>query len=195
MTANVRVALALARRGVPVLPLHEPHEAGTPDVSCSCRRADCVSVGKHPRTSHGLADASRDPDAIAAWWTRWPTANVGAVTGVKFDVLDVDGPTGLCSLARLVAAGKVPDVIATVVTGRPFSWHLLVAVTGAGNRAAMLPGVDYRGAGGYVVAPPSLHASGRRYQWQAIEPVEPVERRRIRAACQRGIVAVEGAAA
>jgi len=186
-------ALALARRGVPVFPLHEPLEAGTATVSCSCGRRDCTSVGKHPRTPHGLADASTDLAVITAWWDRWPTANVGARTGVKFDALDVDGPPGLCSLARLVAAGKVPDVLATVVTGRSFSWHLLVAVTGAGNRAAMLPGIDYRGQGGYVVAPPSLHASGRRYQWQVVEPLEPAEHQRILAACQRGLV--EGATA
>jgi hypothetical protein len=43
--------------------------------------------------------------------------------------------------------------------------HLYVAATGAGNRARLLPGVDWRGAGGYVVAPPSLHASGERYRW------------------------------
>ena len=187
-------ALALARRGVPVLPVHEPVGAGTPAVSCSCGRPDCASVGKHPRTPHGLADASVDPDVIEAWWRRWPAANVGARTGVRWDVLDIDGPAGLCSLAQLVAANKVPDVIATAVTGRPWSWHLLVPVTGAGNRAAMLPGVDFRGRSGYVVAPPSLHPSGRRYQWQNIEPVDPVEHQRILAACQRGL-RVTGAAA
>jgi hypothetical protein len=185
--------LALARRGVPVLPLHEPVGAGTPDVSCSCRRADCTSAGKHPRTVHGLADASTDPDVIAGWWRRWPTANVGACTGVKFDALDLDGPPGLCSLAQLLDAGRVPDVLATVVTGRSFSWHLLVPPTGRGNRTAVLDGVDYRGRNGYVVAPPSLHASGRRYAWQAIEPVGPAEHRRILEAAHRGIV-VTGAA-
>jgi hypothetical protein len=44
-------------------------------------------------------------------------------------------------------------------------WHLYVAPTGHGNRVAVLPGVDWRGARGYVVAPPSWHASGQRYRW------------------------------
>ncbi len=187
-------ALALARRGVSVLPLHEPVDAGTPTVSCSCRRGDCTSVAKHPRTGHGLADASTDPDVIEGWWRRWPSANVGACTGVKFDVLDIDGPQGLCSLAQLVDAGRVPDVIATVVTGRSFSWHLYVPATGRGNRAGMLPAIDYRGQNGYVVAPPSLHPTGRRYAWQDIEPVGPAEHRRILEAAHRGLV-VTGTAA
>ena len=44
-------------------------------------------------------------------------------------------------------------------------WHLLYAPTGLGNRVGLLPGVDWRGRGGLVVAPPSIHASGRPYRW------------------------------
>jgi hypothetical protein len=44
-------------------------------------------------------------------------------------------------------------------------WHLLYAPTGLGNRVGLLPGVDWRGHGGVIVAPPSIHASGRAYRW------------------------------
>lgn len=60
-----------------MLPLHTP--AG--DGSCSCRKPDCGSPGKHPRTAGGLKDASTDPEAIRRWWRMWPDANIGIVTG------------------------------------------------------------------------------------------------------------------
>jgi hypothetical protein len=44
-------------------------------------------------------------------------------------------------------------------------WHLWFAATGAGSRAGILPGVDWRGRDAIVVAPPSLHACGLRYRW------------------------------
>lgn len=44
-------------------------------------------------------------------------------------------------------------------------WHHYLAASGAGNRAGLLEHVDWRGRGGYVVAPPSQHVSGTRYRW------------------------------
>jgi hypothetical protein len=44
-------------------------------------------------------------------------------------------------------------------------WHLWFHPTGFGNRVHLLPGLDWRGAGGYVVAPPSVHATGGDYRW------------------------------
>ena len=74
-------ALAYARRGWPVFPLHHPI-----NDRCSCEKPDCGDVGKHPRyhkadLQHGLRDATTDPEQIRRWWTRWPQANIGMVTG------------------------------------------------------------------------------------------------------------------
>ena len=156
-TQLLQAALSYAAVGMPVLPLHNPTAADT----CSCRRA-CESIGKHPRLQHGLRDASTDPEQLRRWWSMWPQANVGLVTGVVMDVCDVDSPEGLQGLLDLLGEGAVTGP--TVATGSG-GWHAWFAPTGLGNRVGMLPGVDWRGIGGYVVAPPSLHATGRRYRW------------------------------
>jgi len=167
-------ALAYGDLGWPVLPLHSPVGGG-----CSCGRADCGSPAKHPRTAHGLDDATTDPTTIMAWWARRPTANVGLRTGVAFDVCDIDGPEGLDAL-NIARAGVGITWGPEARTGGG-GWHLLFEPTGAGNRAAMVPKVDWRGRGGYIVAPPSLHISGRRYEWAEEigagrdEPLEPLE--------------------
>lgn len=158
----LHAALGYAARGWPVLPLHHTVTIGTKSgagrARCSCGSARCESQAKHPRTPHGLRDASTELDVISAWWRRWPMANVGLVTGVNFDVLDVDG---LDALDRLDSDAGITGPMA--LTGRGVHW--LVEATGAGNRAGILPGIDWRGRGGYIVAPPSRHASGRCYTW------------------------------
>lgn len=171
------VALDLAGRGWPVLPLHEPTSYGPPTgddrARCSCQRDDCRSQGKHPRTIHGLADATTDADVIRGWWERWPTANVGLATGTAFDALDLDGPAALAAIA---AAGSDADPMVgpMVATGR--GWHVYIEAGGTKNRAAVLPGVDWRGIGGYVVAPPSIHATGTPYRWEdQLGPDTPLE--------------------
>src|SRR5262249_53248813 len=102
-------------------------------------------------------------DQVDEWWTRWPQANVGIVTGKISGVvvLDADGDEGLASLKTL----NTPATTWLSRTGR--GWHQWFAHPGVmiSNRAGVRPHLDVRGDGGYVVAPPSLHASGRRYEW------------------------------
>lgn len=119
--------------------------------------------GKTPVTKHGLHDATIDPDQITTWWQRWPDANIGLRTGITFDVLDVDAPDGWTSLAVLRSDGLIPTTIAYALTPRKGA-HLYVPVTGRGNRAGFLPGLDWRGDGGYVVAPPSRSPAGT-WEW------------------------------
>jgi hypothetical protein len=151
-------ALAYARRGIPVLALHNPR----PEGGCSCGRSGCDRPGKHPRLPHGLTEASTDPRRLDLWWSRWPEANIGLRTGVIMDVVDVDTDEGGHALRHLVG-GAMP-VCPLVRTGGG-GWHLWLDPIGYGNRVRLLPGVDWRGAGGYVVAPPSRHARGTAYRW------------------------------
>lgn len=145
-------ALRYAARGWRVLPLHTPSPTG-----CSCRRSDCASVGKHPRTDHGVLAATTQTDMIRVWWRTWPDANVGIATGGTLVVLDVDGAVG-----RAALRGRILPPTPTVVTGG--GWHAYYGTSAPlPSRVALLPGVDVRGIGGYVVAPPSLHATGHRY--------------------------------
>lgn len=139
-------ALWYASVGIPVFPL---------------KPADKV-----PFTKHGFQDATTNETVIREWWARMPSANIGAPTGLRFDVIDVDGWEGHRAAAE---AGIVfPEQIGVVLTPRPGGLHRFIAPTGAGNRAKMMPGIDYRGQGGYVVMPPSFVRTPEyegHYEW------------------------------
>lgn len=176
----VEAALAYARRGWPVFPCHHPVPGG-----CSCRSPGCASAAKHPRTKRGLHDATTHPEVIARWWRAWPRANVAIRTGAGraagargLVVLDVDPlHGGEASLDRLLAThGPLPST-RVVRTGND-GVHLYFCHPGgtvansAGTRLG--PGLDVRGDGGYVIAPPSMHATGATYRWGTIRDLAPV---------------------
>jgi hypothetical protein len=153
--ALLAAALRYAAAGIAVMPLHTPTPNG-----CTCRQGrECGSPGKHPRLRHGLLDASTDRSLVRTWWTRWPNANIGVATGTVFDVCDVDTNDGLRLILDVLDTIRPPGPL--VRTG--YGWHLWSAPTGLPSRVAFLPGVDWRGRGGSVVVPPSLHPTGHRY--------------------------------
>jgi hypothetical protein len=156
-------ALAYARRGWPIFPVHTAR-AG----QCSCGHPACDRVAKHPRTEHGLKDATTSTSAIVEWWTRWPEANIGLPTGGHFAVLDVDPKIGGDEALRALEAthGTLPPTWRCQTGGG--GTHLYFApVPGLRNSASLLgPGLDIRGDGGYLIAPGSTHASGRDYVWE-----------------------------
>lgn len=166
----LEAALAYAARGWGVVPLHHPVGG-----ACSCGNPGCSSPAKHPRTRHGLKDASTDPETIRRWWERWPNTNVGIVTGATSGlvVLDVDprhgGDESMEALEKEHGALPTTPGSATGGGGR----HILFAHPGgivrsrAGIRVndADANGLDTRGDGGYIVAPPSIHKSGQHYRW------------------------------
>ena len=122
--------------------------------------------GKAPYTINELKNASTDHAVIDKWWSRWPDANIELVTGEHFDVLDVDGEEGTQAFkAEADAHGIDLANIPRVITGRG-GRHLYLAPTGNGNRVNLLPHVDWRGVGGYVIAPPSVHENGNTYTWK-----------------------------
>lgn len=123
----------------------------------------------------GFKDASRDVMATARRWREQPYANVGIATGAVsgFWVLDVDGPEAEAALDVLVAQhGEIPETVEQQ-TGRGrhlcFLWpEACAAGDGVHNSAGQIgPHIDVRGCGGYIVAPPSVHPSGRVYAWNA----------------------------
>lgn len=168
-------AIRLATGGHYVLPLHGIGQGGR----CTCGRS-CSSPGKHPRLAHGLHEASAEPSIVAGWWRRWRTANVGLATGHGgLFVLDVDGPEGEETLARLERDHEPLPVTRWVRTGSGgrHAYMRLPSGVDLGNSARKLgPGLDTRGNGGYVVCPPSNHVSGGVYQWLNQERAAVVRR-------------------
>src|SRR5712692_5206036 len=127
-----------------------------------------------PLAPRGLLDATTDTETIRHWWTTAPDANVGIRTGAVsgFVVLDVDPRhEGDDSLWELQGRHqRLPDTIMALTGGGGSHW--LFAHPGQGvvirNATSLggLPGLDVRGDGGYIVAPPSWHPNGRRYEWE-----------------------------
>ena len=168
MTPDMRTAaLSYAQRGWPVLPLHNPAANG-----CSFHRGlTCTAVGKHPRTKHGLSDATTDQTRIEGWWDRWPDANIGILTGAEsgllvIDIDNKDGRQGGDNLAALASRfGGLPATL-TATTGN--GQHLFFSHPGidvSNSAGTLATGIDVRAERGYVVAAPSLHANGSRYAW------------------------------
>ena len=151
----VEHALAYARMGFAVFPV--------------------CSANKKPHTPHGCKDAKTDPGAIKYWWSRWPDASIGIATGsashglVVID-LDQDENKGLDGYSELEnwqrENGELPETWRSI-TGRG-GYHLFFYSNDKSyqNRAGLLDGIDVRGEGGYIIAPPSLHPNGRRYEWE-----------------------------
>lgn len=125
----------------------------------------CRARHKTPLTKHGVHDATVDELQIAAWWNKWPDANIGIATGEGVLVLDVDGAEGEETLAALEAVhGPLPVTPEqTTGKGRHLFFHVEVETRNTSRRLGA--GLDTRGDGGYVIAAPSIHPSGRRYAW------------------------------
>lgn len=165
-------ALAYAARGWRVFPLREKDK--TPKIRSAHPQGDPlngVCRGECGREGHGCHDATTDEAKIRKWWGKWPDANIGIATGAGsgVDVLDLDctndvKDNGLAVLTNLEAVyGQIHAP--TVVTGGGGQHLYFEHADGVQNRAKMLPGIDVRGDGGYVVAPPSTHKSGSSYTW------------------------------
>lgn len=186
--ALARAARWYGRQGVAIFPLapgtkkplfRKVHETVEEQKECA---------GQCGKDGHGLYDATTDPNTINRWWTANPQANIGLRTGLQVDVIDVDGPRGILTYSQQIVHGGCPEgccddghcpgdggatmrelageVLAVAQTrGENGGLHLYVRPTGDANGANILPGIDYRGDGGYVVAPPSRGQLGI-YMWQ-----------------------------
>lgn len=155
-------ALAVAARGWPVFP--------------------CSPNDKRPFTEHGFEDASTDPDQIRRWWTKWPKAMVAVPTGTPIGAFVVDlDPKGEATAEGLL--GVIESTIGEILPPGPRvrtprgGLHLYFSLDpelAIGNRANMVPDVDVRGTGGYVIVPDSVRSGaravkdgcdGKAYEW------------------------------
>ncbi len=139
---------------------------------CLCGNPDCISPGKHPSTKHGLRDASNDPDVIVNLFKGKVSPNLGIATGPVSGifVLDVDGPMGEASLAKFP---PLPETLtSTTGRGRHLFFRYPEGIKVFTRSSKFASGLDVRGEGGYVVAPPSAHYSGVTYQF--LDPEVPI---------------------
>ena len=140
----------------------------------------CHPRTKRPLTTNGYRDASTDTSIVQCWWSRWPKAMIGAPTGAAMGafVLDLDagvdeetGETFDCDqLQRELQATLGHDLPRTSCASTPRGGrHLYFALPPSKsirNRAGVIPRVDVRGEGGYVIVPPSRRIDGKAYAWE-----------------------------
>ena len=116
---------------------------------------------------------------IRTWWKKFPNANLGIVTGAVSGIVvvdvDIDKEKGINGFDTIKEKKLTLPATPTVRTGRGgchyYFRHPEGEISNFQNRDD-LRGIDLRGDGGYVVAPPSIHETGRRYEW--IIPLEKV---------------------
>ncbi len=145
-----QAALIYAQAGWPVFPL--------------------VPKTKSPlKGSHGFLDATTSTAIVSQWWQNNPNYNIGIATGERagITVVDVDGPEA--------QPGDLPETV-TVTSGREGGGYHYWYEYEPGTNS--VPGirhkVDRKSAGGFVVAPPSVHQSGKRYHFTKIVPLAPL---------------------
>lgn len=151
----------------------------------------CVPGEKTPIVASGFRRATTDPHQVAQWWRWQPSANIGiptgAVSGLVVIDVDVHGVDGYAAYARAARAGLIPAPLATVTTptGGRHAYFPAVPARVQRSWAVCKAGVDCRGDGGYVIAPPStlrLEATSVSYRVEQVAAgaVAPVDAVRLR---------------
>lgn len=152
----------------------KPYQAAVEYINMGLAVFPIKYKDKIPLTRNGCKDATTDAAIVKAWWQKYPNANVGIATGLKsgglFVIdLDIDEDKGINGYQTLRdwerKNGILPDTWSSI-TGRG-GYHLFFKSSKQiTNRTGILEGVDIRGEGGYIVAPPSTHANGHKYEWE-----------------------------
>lgn len=125
--------------------------------------------GKAPLCKHGVKEATNNPSVIAEWWRRWPYANIGLATGQssKVVVLDIDAKPdaeeALFQFEKKYCSLPPTPHVKTGGSGFHFYFHTSERMQ---NKIGLEQGIDFKGDGGYVILPPSTHASGKTYDWE-----------------------------
>jgi len=111
---------------------------------------------------------------IRDWWTKFPEANIGIVTGIisGIAVIDIDEPEA----AKPILSELIPDCLVFPIAKTPSGgehWYFACTDSKLTNNARLIAGADLRANGGYVVAPPSINGNGRGWKW--VEDLSPTK--------------------
>lgn len=157
MPVKLQGAMTLSFQDMKVFPLHDMASG-----QCSCDRgAECKEGGKHPRISAWQSNATDNKRQLERWWKQWPEANIGVATGEKSGlfVIDIDDEDGHSKLKELIDGLPTPTSFSA--RGMPHYWFKFPEGADITNRRGGLPvGVDVRGNGGFIIAPPSVSYKG-----------------------------------
>ncbi len=166
---STHAALDYARLGWPIVPCYGINELG----ECTCGGKPGCKPGKHPHIKNWRNRATTDEAIIREWLKQWPNANIGILTGKKSGIIVIDidprngGDDGLESLIKQFGLLSDTPEVFTGGGGR----HLYFTHPGRHIPSIdeLAPGVEVKADGGHqlVIAPPSRHVSGRRYEWEA----------------------------
>lgn len=166
-------ALEYAKRGFRVFPLHSVR-----DGTCTCQnwrekngKGPCRTPGKHPRFPKWQERATCDPHEVEKFWSDFKGSNVGVATGAVSGVfvLDIDPKNGGEESIEtfLMKYGRI-DTLQSITGSGGKHFYFAYPGTTVKSNVALLRGLDIRGDGGLVVAPPSMHASDARYEWDGL---------------------------
>lgn len=169
MAVATPIGSSKRRAALRFLPVH--NVAGG---KCSCGKADCEkNAGKHPRIDGWQQSATTDERTIQRWRAQWPGTNVGVATGTESGVvvLDVDPRNGGdATLAALEAEhGALPATPTVLTGGGGLHYYFAYPTDGEpvpNSISGIGLGLDVQSDGKLVVAPPSIHRSGRAYEWK-----------------------------
>ncbi|TQN00845.1 bifunctional DNA primase/polymerase [Microbacterium lacticum] len=156
-----QAAVRLAAAGVPVFPC-------VPGAKNPLLKPDEDNPQAQPGGFHA---ATTDARRVAAWWRRWPAANIGVPTGAAsgVEVVDVDrkpGGDGFAAFERARRAGLVPGWLAVVRSASGGAHFYFPADPDRPQRSwqAATAHVDFRGDGGYIIVPPSAVGGAGSYE-------------------------------
>ena len=144
--------------------------------ACSCDRVGCPAPGAHPVSPAWQMQATVDTTVITSWWQTRPEANVILVTGRVFDVLDVPAAAGSAALAAMEAVGAAVGPVSGLGQDR-MMFYVMTRGSPADEdewwscgldcepSSSVTPGLRWHCRDSYVLAPPSVYATGLSARW------------------------------
>lgn len=131
---------------------------------CSCNNPNCSSPAKHPLVFNSFRSATNNVSLIQTWLNKYPLCNWAIATGRSSNliIVDVDLDKNGGESIKLL---KIPATY-TVLSGNGYHYYFSLPPKYHNLRSftAILPGVDIKANGGYIIAPPSTHINGHQYE-------------------------------
>lgn len=144
----------------------------------------CKPKGKTPATEHGFKDGTTDSEQIRKWWSENPNYNIGIVTGQRSGifVIDIDddqikGKAGSQILRNWEKThGELPETVQALSgNGGVHLYYKYEPSLPVKSTQGIYKDIDIRGNGGYIIAPPSIHPSGNRYEWEVLHDIHDIK--------------------